>query len=498
MKFLSNLSPRKKEVLLTVASNFSLQIVTAVCGFILPPLIIGTFGSSVNGMVSSISQFIAYLNIVEAGVGGAAIAALYKPLALGDIACRNGILSATARFYNRSGVLFTVLIFALAFVYPLIVGGEVDRVQSALMVLVLGITGAAEFFLIGKYRVLLTADKRLYVISFVQMLAAIMNTALAVVMIKIGFGILMVKLISALVYLSRYVFIALYVHKKYRDIDFHATPDTSAISQSKNVLVHQIGGLVVFNSPLVLISIFCSLKDASVYTVYALVFSAVNSLLGAFCNGMQSFFGELLVIDSVSRTRVIFSRYETVFFAVEGWFYSMTYLLIMPFMRLYTAKMTDADYIQPDLAFLFVAVGILNNIRNPSVQLINAAGHFKETQWRSAAEAAINVACSIVGVIVLDFKGVLFGAICSGLYRGIDAVFYTSRNILYSVRAGFVTFAKIAAVGLFFATLCRIFQIFSFKPASYMQWCGFAVLYGIFLLMPILVIFACSRAAKNK
>ena len=76
-----NLTERKKSVLLTVSSNLFLQFVTVICGFILPPLIIVHFGSAMNGMVSSIKQFISYLNIVEAGVGGAAIVALYKPLA---------------------------------------------------------------------------------------------------------------------------------------------------------------------------------------------------------------------------------------------------------------------------------------------------------------------------------------------------------------------------------------------------------------------------------
>ena len=275
-----SLSPRKKEILLTVSSNLTLQVVTALCGFVLPPLIIGTFGSAVNGMVSSISQFIAYLNIVEAGVGGASIAALYKPLALGDRAGRNGILSATRTFYKRSGVLFTILIFILAFVYPLLVGSEVDRLQSALMVLVLGITGAAEFFLIGKYRVLLTADKKVYVISTVQFCAVLANTAVAVVLIRAGADIVTVKLASALVYLARYVILALYVRRQYADVDFRSAPDTGAISQSRNVLVHQIGGLVVFNSPLVIITIFCSLKDASVYTVYAHVTDGRNVFAG--------------------------------------------------------------------------------------------------------------------------------------------------------------------------------------------------------------------------
>lgn len=487
MKF--HLSARKKEVFLTISSNLLLQFVNAICGFILPPLIINTFGSSVNGMVSSISQFIAYLNIVEAGVGGAAIAALYKPLALEDTDERNAILSATSKFYNRSGILFTTLILILSLIYPFIVGTQVDRMQSSLMVLVLGITGAAEFFLIGKYRVLLTADKKVYVISLVQMGALIVSTSLAVILIKTGFGIILVKLGAALVFLARYLILSLFVKLHYKKISFRTVPDTKAINQSKNVLIHQIGSLIVFNSPLVIITIFCSLKDASVYTVYAMVFNAVNQLLGAFSNGMQSFFGESLVTDSTDRTRNIYSRYELVYFAIEGWFYAMTYLLIMPFIQIYTKNITDAEYIQPLLATLFVLVGILNAIRNPSSQLISAAGHFKKTQWRCILEAFINVVCSVAGVLIFGFKGVLFGAICSGLYRGIDMILYSSNHILNSIKAGFLTLLEIFIFGFIYYICCRLLQLISFIPQNYLQWIILAVIYGLLLSVPLSIIF---------
>ena len=488
-----HLSVRKKEVFLTVFSNLLLQFVTAICGFILPPLIISTFGSSINGMVSSISQFIAYLNLVEAGVGGAAIAALYKPLALGDINERNAILSATSKFYNRSGILFTILVLILAILYPLIVGSQINRIESALMVLVLGITGAAEFFLIGKYRVLLTADKKVYVISLVQMIALIVSTIVAVILIKTGFGIVVVKFGSAIIFLARYLVLSFFVRTHYSEINFQTLPDTKAINQSKNVLVHQIGTLIVFNSPLVIITIFCSLTDASIYTVYAMVFNAVNQLLGAFSNGMQSFFGESLVTDSTDRTRNIYSRYEFIYFAIEGWFFAMTYLLIMPFMHIYTKNMTDAEYIQPVLAILFIFVGVLNTMRNPASQLINAAGHFKKTQWRSVTEAIINVVCSVSGVMIFGFKGVLFGAICSGLYRCIDIIIYSSRNILNSGKTGFVSLLKIFIFGLVYYFSCRLLQIKQFIPVNYTQWIILAILYGCLLAIPLGLIFICRK-----
>lgn len=489
----SNLSTRKKEVAYTIASNLLLQVVTALCGFILPPLIIGTFGSAVNGMVASITQFIAYLNIVEAGVGGAAIAALYKPLALGDVAGRNGILSATAKFYNRSGVLFTVLIFALAFVYPLIVGGEVDRVQSALMVLVLGITGAAEFFLIGKYRVLLTADKKMYVLSLVQLIATIVNTMFAVILIKMNCAILVVKLASSLVYLSRYVLISIYVHKKYRDVDFHAVPDTQAISQSKNVLVHKITALVISYSPIVLITIFLNLKDASIYAVYAMIFNAVGNLLYAFGNGAQSFLGQSLVSDSKNHTVRIFEIYETLFISMTGLVYTLSFVLIIPFMKLYTAKMVDANYIQPELAGLFVLVGIITYVRDPSCQSISAAGHFKQTQWMTIVEMLINLSFSILFIVRFGLKGLLLGSVISYSFRLVTDVFYTAKKILN--RNPFNTFIKMIVLMIYFSFCAYFLLKRTTKINSYFDWILFAGIAGILSMLPLFTFFFVGRRA---
>ena len=476
------LTGRREEMLATVASNLVLHAVTAACGFVLPPMVVRAFGSEVNGMVSSITQFIAYLNIVEAGIGAAAVAALYRPLAEGDPDGVSGILSATRLFYLRSGVAFTALVFVLSLAYPLVVGPQVDGATSGLMVLVLGITGAAEFFLIGKYRVLLTADRKTYVMSLAQVAAVVLNTCVAAALIKAGFGILTVKLASALVYLSRYLWLSAYVRGHYGRVDFRHEPDRAAVGQSRNALVHQIAGLVVFNSPLVLITVFCSLRDASVYTMYAMVFSAVNQMLGAFSNGMQAFFGESLARDAGERTARLFGLYETLFFTVLAFVYSMAFVLIMPFMSVYTGALTDAEYVQPALGLLFVLVGIANNLRGPAGQVINAAGHFRQTQWRAMAEAAINIAASVVFTLWLGFRGVLLGSLCSYAYRTADMIIYANGRILR--RGSFASLAKIAALGIAFGAASVVLRGLLPECGSWGAWVLTAAVCAAILFVP--------------
>ena len=53
-----------------------LQIVTIISGFIIPRQILLAFGSEVNGLVNSITQFLNYISLIEGGLGSVIMTAL--------------------------------------------------------------------------------------------------------------------------------------------------------------------------------------------------------------------------------------------------------------------------------------------------------------------------------------------------------------------------------------------------------------------------------------
>ena len=236
-----------------------------------------------------------------------------------------------------------------------------------------------------------------------------------------------------------------------------------------------------------IITIFCSLKEASIYTVYALVFNAVNHLLGSFYNGFQAFFGESLVKDSLEKTKKVFNLYETFFFIVSFWFYSCAYVLIMPFMKIYTASMTDANYLQPLLGLLFCLVGLSNNLRRPCDVTIMAAGHYKQTQWRSLLESIINVIASIIFTIKIGFIGVLLGSLTSYSYRAVDIILYSNKHILK--RNFLFSISKILFLTCIYILLILILLQFNFSIQNYITWFIFAFICGGILGIPALIYF---------
>ncbi len=46
-----------------IISNFAVQIISAIAGIIIPKLIIIQYGSTINGMVGSVGQFLMYAGL---------------------------------------------------------------------------------------------------------------------------------------------------------------------------------------------------------------------------------------------------------------------------------------------------------------------------------------------------------------------------------------------------------------------------------------------------
>ncbi len=475
---------RTEKALYNLMGNVLLQVVAAAVGFILPVLFIQHYGSTVNGMIGSIKQFIVYLSLVEAGVGAASMVALYKPLLNQNNISINAILSATSLFYRKSGYLFLGGLLLIAVLYPLLVKNEVEPIISSLMVLILGAGGLAEYFLIGKYRVLINADQRNYIISLIQAFTTILNAVVIVILILHDTHVLVVQAAATMVFVVQFLTIRWYVKKNYSYITFSEEPDFESIDQRWSALVHQIAALIVYNSPAVIITVFLGLKAVSIYVVYNMIFTAVNQMVAVFNAAVLAGFGQLIAGQDVDALRKTYANYEYIFYGIIAWVFTCTALLIMPFMSIYTAGFIDANYIRPDIAVLLLVTSILGIIKSTMGTLIRAAGHFRETQTRSLLEAAINLCASLVLVQPLGLVGVLLGAVCSNSYRVVDTVLYTSKHILQQSPLPIIKRILSNAALAFIAAIAFLFWI-DIQAINYGQWFLWATGVAIFVFIVI-------------
>lgn len=417
-----------KKGIANIITSFLGQIITLALGIIIPRLVLVNLGSESNGLMTSINTVLTYVALLEAGVGTASLMALYTPVALDDKQRINSILAATDSFYKRSGRWYFIAVVMMTVVFPLSIESTLPTWQIMAVTFLSGMPGVISYYFQGKYQILLRAEGKNYVLTNLNTIIHTATSIAKIVLLVSGCDIVMLQCMYMVFNLIQVIFIMLYMKKHYGWIDLHVKPDFEAIAQSKNVLVHQVSGLVFSNTDTLILTYCCGLKMVSVYSMYTTLFGIISTTIGNF-SGINFIMGQSYNTDRQRFLRLL-DTYEIFNMTLTFSLFCIANIFILPFMQLYTSGVSDISYIDKYLPYLFIAVQLLSNGRNSSSYVINYAGHFQQTQGRSIFESIINIVISLVCVFKFGIYGVLFGTIAALLYRTNDMIIYANKKIL--------------------------------------------------------------------
>lgn len=403
-------------------------LITSVVAIIIPRLFIVNYGSEVNGLLSSIRQIYVYLALLEAGVGDAAVIALYGPIGKKDHKATNEILAATHYYYRKIGVLYAISIVALGFVYPIFLDTEIPYRVCCLVIILQGSGNVISYFFQGKYNMLLRVDNRNYVTTNLGTVTSVATDICRIILLMQGKSIVAVQTTYLVFNLLKMLYIAWYIKKNYPWIDLTVKPNFGALSQKSAVIVHQISSLVFSHTDVLILTFVCGLKTVSIYSMYATVYGMVSNVVTIVSNSVQSVLGQAYHKDHEHYIDLQ-DTFETYYLALVFALFSITSIFILPFMKIYTAG-ADINYIDWKLPILFTAYQLLSYGRTSSNNIISFAGRFKETQWRAWLETGINLLVSFVGVFKFGIYGVLIGTVVALLYRANDIIIYANKSVL--------------------------------------------------------------------
>ena len=216
-----------------------------------------------------------------------------------------------------------------------------------------------------------------------------------------------------------------------------------------------------------------------------MVVKGVRAIIQSFTNGMDAFFGGMIAKnENLVRD---FSAYEILYFGVVTIFYSCTFVLLVPFINVYTLGITDANYIRYTFAYLLVISEVIYAIRIPYSSIIFAAGHFKETKKGAIVEAITNITISIILVQFYGIIGVIIGTIVSMLIRTSEFIYHSNKFILK--RNIFDSLKKIICIVITVLIVWLLSsEIITFKEVSYISWfINAIIIFVIALFITILI-----------
>lgn len=420
---------KKKKSLNIFITGLISQVVILLLGIVIPKLLIVSYGSEVNGLLSSIKQIFVYVSLLEAGIGTAALQAMYEPIAKDDKEKASKIMVATDRYFKRTGLFYGIAVVLLAVLYPVVIKVDLEYWMVAIIILLQGSAGVIKYFFQGKLTILLRVDGRSYVTTNIATIVNVATHLIQIVLILSGFDIIAVQIAYFVINLVQMLYLTWYVRKNYSWLNWRAVPDYKSLNQSKFVIVHQISGLIFNNTDVLILTYFCGLKVVSVYSLYSLIFNCVSNVIDTLCSSVEFILGQAFNSDKDYFMKLQ-ETYETYYLGISFGFFTITLIMFPSFIKLYSSGITDINYVDPILPYLFVALNVLMYARRTSSQIINFAGHFKQTQWRSVLESVINLTVSLIMVYKFGIYGVLTGTIVALLYRTNDVIIYANWNIL--------------------------------------------------------------------
>lgn len=456
----------KKKLRLNIITSLLVQVLNIVVAFILPRIILSYFGSEVNGLVNSITQFLSIIAFLEMGMGAVVQSAFYKPIVDGDSHLLSAIYHESNVFFKRIAYVLLVYMFVLGLIFPLIINKSFTVGFTDSLILAIGIGSFAQYYFGITNSLLLNADQKLYICNLVQILTIVLNMVASILLIINGFSIQIVKMVSACFYLLRPMYLYLYVKRKY---SIHKSfISHSSIPQKWNGICQHVANVVLESTDTVLLTMFSTLSDVSIYSIYYLVVNGIKTIFISFTSGIQSYWGNIYAKEEYDVLNREFCYIEWMIHSMVVIVLGTTAVLITPFVNLYTMNIKDADYNQPLFGYIITIAYACYCLRLPYHILVKAAGNYKQTQMNYIVSAVLNCFISIILVKRLSFVGVAIGTYIAMLFQTVWLAQYCYKNIL---RKRLRTFFKINVYDI---TICLIsfvvIRLIKIQPNNYIEW----------------------------
>lgn len=466
------------------------QLIILILGIVVPRFILSNYGDETNGLIGAIGQLFTYLALIEAGVGQSALQALYKPVAENDRPRISCIICATKKMFGKLTIVYCAVVVVFALVYPFLITINDTQTLSfmgsthfAVFMLIVfqGVSNAVGFYYSATIKQLLTAEGYNYIIVNITTIIRAVTSIFRILLMNLRVNIVVLQGVYLILAVVEALLYRIVIAKKYPWLENNAYPDVQALSQRSAFIIHEVANVIFSSTDMLVLSVFCSLSEVSIYSVYSLVFAALSALINQIHGGCFFILGQAYSQDK-ERYKRIHDAYDALYIAFVFALITTAYVMILPFIKLYTSDVTSITYVDPWLPLLFSLIQLLSCCRITSSNLIKIAGHARQTIGRAIFESSMNFIVSLILIQFIGIYGVLIGTIVALLYRTNDMILYANHIILN--RRATKTYRIVILNLLLFTIMATITRFFSFEfITDYAQLFGMAGFVCMFMFV---------------
>lgn len=480
-----------KRLLLNTGVSFFSQVIILIFGFIIPRIIMRSYGSDTNGLTSTITQIFTYMALLEAGISQATRNKLFKPIKEDNKSEISYWLSISRRYFRKISIIYLLIVSLLSVVLPFVFNTDVGYWTIAFYILFEGLTSVVSFYFINTWVSFLNSKGDTYVVNGLTLLNKVLCYGVKIVLVLHGINIALIQVGYFLVSILQVILYYMYMKKKYSWINYSMPVKDAILPDRKSYIIIEIAWTIFSSTDMILLSIFVSTKISSVYSVYNLPYIALNGLLNAVYCALNYNLG-IEYHKDIEKYKKLHDMFNSIFFGAMTVLMSVTYILMIPFVKLYTNDITDVNYIYPILPLLFCIIQLLSWGRYVSGNLLGVAGRIKPAVKINIIEALMNLFLSLILIKKYGIVGVLVATVCALPIKFIYCNYVADKIILKRSMKKTILIL-VSNILLFFGTIL----ISNFLKLKILNFTSF-IIYGVVIFLIILIVSILLNIVVNK
>lgn len=449
---------RTKKTIINLIVNVLSVPITALLGLWMTQLVLLNYGSDINGLNALITQIIAVILVLEAGLGAAVNSKLYKPYVDNNTFAINAILSVTKKGFELIAVVFSLLSFIVLLVVPNLINTDIPKSTIVVLFILACIPTAIYLGFSLKYKPLYDVSQSEYILSGINLVITILGQVVAIIFIYRGASIELVRFWIMFFLTLRSILIYVISKKRYKEFQFQSKEkDYSFLKEMPSVISLKITSLIYGTAPILYISFAIGTMMTSVYSVYNMIFMMLKSLAYALVNAPANAFGQLLANkENLDAVKEKFLKYQLIVILFVTILLVTCMIVILPFIELYTNRVDDINYIDFKMAVLICIITFLEIIHIPSGLMMQVTGAFKENRKMQNIATLSLIFSIIIFPIFTGFYGVLLALVICNIILCFMEVKYAFEVIFKTTMWKFYSMVFVnASVGIFLVTIFK-------------------------------------------
>ena len=485
----------------SILSNWAGLGANLLVGLLLAPFIVHRLGNTAYGIWALVLQLTGYMGVVDVGLRSALVRFVARFHAEQNQSAMNRLLTVTRVLYGALAVVCLIVGALLAgFVLPhMHIPATMLRESQVVLVLAAGTMAAG--FTLGRFQPVLAGLSRWDLINAVNIGTLLFRTALIVLFLMKGYGLVTVGIIHFLTSVTAYWLCAFLARRLLPWLDYSWR--LSGLDDIWPILRHSLysflisaGNRIIHQVDTIVIAVFLPVENVAFYVIGLKLAEYLGDLVNASAQIVSPLASGLEAEGRAGELGSLLVR-GTKYSLLVIYLLNVSFLLLgRDFIRLWMGQ----QYAEPSGGVLMIlSLGLFfSATQNMGSHMLYGLSKHGVNVWCTSVEAVLNLGLSLVLVRRFGILGVAAGtAVAAAVVRG----WLFPRAFLRILNVSPRTYVRLAILPVLLPTLCFTVGISTFRAFLDTGHIGALVLAGaagLVLHVPCVWFFSLDEAERGR